>query len=161
MKKKPVFAKNTAFFEENKQFSGLIRHYAKKLHDSDAETDLWGFLCMVKILTDNAKPDNYYAVCLRNEYIRLSKVDNFLRGNISFEDWEKWEEFDFDKKIDLADSVRCLSDAELSAIRLQYDLGYNTLECSARLGISRQAFTKNRKRAFEKMRERLIVQNFS
>jgi hypothetical protein len=161
MKKSPFFEEKRDFFEENAQFQGLIRYYARKLSDPHAEGDLWGFLCIVKILTENKYPDKYYAVCLRNEYIRLSKVDNFSRGNIPFEDWEKWEEFDLDKKIDLADSVQCLSDAELSAIRLQYGFGYNTLECSARLGISRQAFTKNRKRAFEKMRERLTVQNFS
>lgn len=61
------------FFEENRQFSGLIRYYANKLNDPHAEGELWGFLWIVKHLTKEEKTHNYYAVCLRNEYIRLSK----------------------------------------------------------------------------------------
>lgn len=161
MKKSPFFEEKRDFFEENAQFSGLIRHYARKLHDPHAEGDLWSFLCIVKILTESKKTDNYYAVCLRNQYIKLSKVENLLRGNLLFEDWEKWEEFDLDKKIDLAESVQGLSNAELSAVQLQYGLGYNVNECAMLLNVSRQGFTKNRKRALEKMRQRLKTENFS
>lgn len=157
MKKSPVFEEKRDFFEENAQFKGLIKYYARKLFDPDAESDLWSFLCITKIVTGDKYPDKYYAVCLRNEYIRLSKVDNLLKGNLPFEDWEKAIEFDFDRKIDIEKSMQGLTRSELSAIRFQFGLGYNVSECSEVLKISRQGFSKNRNRAFEKMKKMLTM----
>lgn len=158
MKKSPVFDENTAFYEENERFRGLIRHYARKLSDPHAEGDLWGFLCIVKILTENKMPHEYYCGCLRYEYIRLYKVDKLLRNTDELTEESVTTDFDVDSidtRLDLAECSRNLTEAELRAVRLQYGFGYKVEECATLLNVSRQAVWKNRCRAFKKMREAL------
>lgn len=137
------------FYEENAQFSGLIRHYARKLGEVHSEGDLWGFLYLVKNKTKNAFPDRYYAVCLRNEYLRLSKEKN----NFSpfFDRGKAIENFVEDTKLSVKFALEKLLPKEAQIIRLHYIGGYSIDEIGKLKNVSRQSVNQAKNRALRKL----------
>lgn len=97
--------------------------------------------------TNNEKPPQYYAVCLRNEYIRLSKKEAEIVRPI--------EEADF-----YADALRNYVNEEIKKctkkqqkVALALAQGYSITEISKAFGCSRQAVNKVRLRLREKLRD--------
>lgn len=141
-----------SFFEENSHFSRLIRHYARKLRDPHAEGEFWSFLWIVKNITIG-KPDRYYAVCLRNEYIRLSKEEcrADLVAEIGRGSYEKP-----DTKIDLSIALKKLPKGQAEIIQLYFDNGFSVAEIADFQHISRQAVNRTKKRALAKLSNLLL-----
>ena len=147
-----IFDEKSPFFAENRQFAPLIKYYAKRLRDPHSEGELWGFLWIVKKITKGEKPPKYWAVCLRNEYIRLSKNEqNFCSLT---EDTDPISDIgrSIDERLDFTEILHRLTTAERLALGLRffYDLPQN--KCADLLEISRQAVYKNQCRAIEKIK---------
>ena len=141
-----------SFFEENSHFSRLIRHYARKLRDPHAEGEMWSFLWIVKNITIG-KPDRYYAVCLRNEYIRLSKEE---KREILLEDYRQGYTETRDEKIDLSIALDELSKGQSEIVRLHFVNGFSVVEIADFQHISRQAVNRTKKRALAELSNLLL-----
>lgn len=147
------FDKNVPFYAENEQFRKLIKYYSTRLKDPHAEGELWGFLWLLK---DNAKkplPDRYIAVCIKNEYIRLSKKEGIKQPLSGL---EIAPQIDLDLLIDFRRIFLALTSAERSAVLLRYGLGYEQNETANLLKISRQSVRKNQVRGFKKIRAEIL-----
>lgn len=144
-----IFDKKSAFFEENSRFSGLIRYYAKKLKTDTAEADLWGFLWLLFSREKQPPSDNYVAVCLRNEYIRISKnIPKYCALDFEIAASDRG----LDIKIDLKNALLRLTKKERETIILFYYYGFSVEEIGTLHGVSRQAVNQTKNRALEKLR---------
>ena len=134
-------------------FSRLIQFYARKIGDPDSENDLRNFLYIVMRERGCMKPQNYYAVCIRNEFIRLSKKrvifdelsDDLTPQNFQFE------------KIELKNALDNIDPKDALIIRLIFFGGYQVNEVSEILKISRQAVSKRKRRALMKLGQLLSI----
>lgn len=147
------FDKKSAFFEENKRFSRLIKYYAKKLKSDTAEADLWSFLWL--LLGRDKKPpnDKYIAVCLRNEYIKIYKnTPNYCSLDFEVAVFDS----DRDTKIDLEIALKKLTKKERETIKMFYYYGYSIEEIGKSQNVSRQSVNKTKNRALEKLRNSVI-----
>lgn len=140
------------FFEENEHFSGLIKYYAGKLRDPHSEGELWSFLWIVKNITIG-KPDHYYAVCLRNEYIRLSKEEK--RAVLLGDYWQGYTDTR-DEKIDLSIALDELSKSQTEVVQLHFLNGFSVAEIADFQHISRQAVNRTKKRALAELSKLLL-----
>ena len=141
-----------SFFEEKSTFSGLIRYFARKLRDPHAEGELWSFLWLAMQAHPN-KPDHYYAVCLRNEYIRLSKGE---KCEILLADyWQGYYEECYEK-IDLKIALAELSKRQADVIQLYFENGFSVVEIADFQHISRQAVNQTKKRALAELSNLLL-----
>lgn len=135
-----------SFFEEKSSFSGLIRYYARKLHDPHAEGELWSFL-WIAMHTHPNKPDKYYAVCLRNEYIRLSKEESAI-----FSLSEDWRGCCYDCCCNgIFDFVCNLTNIQTEVLKLHYICGFSISEIAEKMNISRQAVNQCKTRGLIKL----------
>jgi DNA-directed RNA polymerase specialized sigma24 family protein len=148
-----IFDEKTPFFDENRQFAPLIKYYAKRLRDPHSEGELWGFLWLLKYNAKRPLPDQYIAVCLKNEYIRLSKKEEIKQPLSGLEIAPR---IDLDLLIDFRRIFLALTSAERSAILFRYGLGYEQNETANLLKISRQAVRKNQVRGFKKIRAEIL-----
>ena len=148
-----IFDEKNDFFAENKRFFGLIKYYSYKLQSNTAEADLWGFLWL--LLKNAKKPLNekYIAVCLRNEYIRLSK-NKFRYQNLNFEIVSP--AIDVDLKNDIKKALFLLSKKEREVIIYYYFFGFSVAEIGLIYKNSRQAVNKIKNNALEKIRNFVI-----
>ena len=147
-----VFVEKCAFFVENANFERLIKYYARKLKDPHAELELWGFLWIVKN-TVGDKPDRYYAVCLRNEFIRLSKAKNGL--SFIAEYWQ-FETQNFDNKIAVTEALKRIPTRPREVLILHYYAGFSIEEIARFKGVSRQAVNKQKNNGLELLRVILL-----
>ena len=141
-----------SFFEKKSTFSGLIRYYARKLHDPHAEGELWSFL-WIAMQTHPNKPDKYYAVCLRNEYIRLSKEEK--RVGLLGDYWQGYTD-PRDEKIDLSIALDGLSKSQAEIVQLHFVNGFSVAEIADFQHISRQAVNRTKKRALAELSNLLL-----
>lgn len=141
-----------SFFEENKHFSKLIKYYARKLRDPHSEGELWSFLWIAKNITIG-KPDRYYAVCLRNEYIRLSKEEK--REALLSDYWQGYTEMR-DEKIDLSIALAELSKGQANVIQLYFAGGFSVTEIADFNHISRQAVNQCKTRGLNELSKLLL-----
>lgn len=147
------FDKKSAFFEENKRFSGLIKYYAKRLKTDTAEADLWGFLWLLYCRENKPPNDKYIAVCLRNEYIRISKnIPKYCALDFEIKAFDS----ERDTKIDLEIALKKLTKKERETIILFYYYGYSIEEIGKSQNVSRQSVNKTKNRALEKLRNSVI-----
>ena len=148
-----IFDEKSDFFRENRQFLPLIKYYANRIKSDTAEVDLWGFLWLLQAKKQPPN-DRYIAVCLRNEYIRLSKnCTNFTPIFTPI----KEKNIDYDIILDLEKSLRKLTKKERSAVLLQVVFGYTSREVGEMLGISSQAVNQCKNRGLTKLRKLVIL----
>lgn len=128
----------------------LVEYYNCKLVDDDgALAEL-----LVKLVNSDKELSNRYAaVALRNEYIRLSKVEQ-KRAELSIEYGENHgvTNPDIDLKIDIKAALFKLSDSERAAVLMRYFWGFSVAEIAALNGVSRQAEHRRLKVALDKLR---------
>ena len=151
MRKSP---ENEVFLMIIERFSPLINYYARKLGTDSARLDLTEFL--IELLSRRkGLCDKYIAVCLRNEYIRLSreKCDFSLR-TVELFDLPAMD-FDVDLHIDIERALSGLSKLQFDILMLHFNGGFTVTEIAKMKGISRQAVNNCKLRAFEKMRDEL------
>ena len=140
------------FFDKKSTFSALIRYYGRKLRDPHAVGDLWGFLWLTMETHPN-KTDRYYAVCLRNEYIRLSKNESATVctcANVCA------PEMDYD---DTFETLPDLTPKQREVLRLRYGLQYTIDEIAKAKGISRQAVNQMVNKALYRIRKNTRPEN--
>lgn len=156
----PFFDKKDGFFGKNEQFSGLIKFYANRLKEPTAEADLWGFLFELEV-THTAPNDRYIAVCIRNEFIRLSKIEKKVPlplEEISLTVGDRTTDREF--RLDFQKAFEQLTKVERRAITQQIFLGYSDKTASKINGTSRQNESRNKKRALEKLRNSVILTGY-
>ena len=129
---------------ENQRFSALIRYYAQRLRDPHAEDELWGFLWLL-LATHSPPNDRYIAVCIRNEYIRLSKAESktaqlFEAGRCD----------DLDLRISVKMAIENCTETQRKYMRA-LACGYSADEIGKLYGCSRQAVNQTKNRCREKL----------
>ena len=141
------------FFDENVQFSRLIQFYAWKLGDNSAVWDLWGFLFALKSREETKKPDKYYAVCIRNEFLRLRKEN---AKKIVFQHFS--DRFaNLESTLEVRDLFEKLTKKESQVLRLHYIGGYSIDDIGKICKTSRQAINKTKNRGLAKLRQLLLT----
>lgn len=138
------------FFAENERFKPLIAFYARRLKSDTAAADLWAFLW--ELLTYKKPPnDRYVAVCLRNEYIRMSRAEtkenNAPLYSVAFFDRP------LEIMIDIGRAFKKITQKQEEVLRLHYSGGYSISDISKLTGVSRQAVNQNRKKGLLKLRD--------
>lgn len=143
-----VFDEKSDFFRENRQFLPLIRYYANRLKSETVDVDLWEFLWLLQA-KKQPPSDNYVAVCLRNEYIRISKnIPKYCALDFEISVYDRG----LDTKIDLKNALFRLTKKERETIILLYYYGFSVDEIGTLHGVSRQAVNKTKNRALERLR---------
>lgn len=131
---------------ENQRFSALIRYYSQRLRDPHAEGELWGFLWIL-LATHSPPNDRYIAVCIRNEYIRLSKAENKTARLIEYGRCD-----DLDLRISVISAIEnCTETQRKYLLALAY--GFSVDEVSRLYCCSRQAVNQAKIRCREKLRD--------
>ena len=143
-------SKNSDFFQQNERFKGLIKHYARKLGDREAESDLWSFLWILQNTTFSPLPDNYIAVCLRNKYYDLLK-DRKKFSWVPIENDVPSEAFDVDRHIDVKNALNQLEMEERELIFRRFFGGESYAEQAEKDNVSRQAKSQKARRILKKM----------
>ena len=156
----PIFNENNAFFVENERFSGLIKCYARRLKGESALYDLWDFLFELLASAKRPLSDRYIAVCLRNEWIRMSKAESALPVPVEeiYSSSEEAVKIDLriDFKIDFSVALSTLTKKELEVISLHFYYGFSINEVARLNKISPQAVNKTKLRALEKLRLKML-----
>lgn len=143
-------AEKSGFFEQNQRFLPLLRYYAKKLKSATAEQDLLEFLYFLYCQKNKPPNDKYIAVCIKNEYIKLSK-SKFVFSQFPKEIGDN--STDYDQKIDIKISLTKLTKNEKNVIILHYYYGFSIVEIAESFNISRQRVNKIKNMALEKLRK--------
>ena len=148
------FNENCDFFAENERFSRLIKYYAKRIKSDSAELDLWEFLFFLLKSERGNTNDNYIAVCLRNEYIKLSKKVTSEREKFCEINLDIAAVYDgcFEGNIDIKKALFRLTKNERETIILHFYKGYSLKEIARAHGVSRQSVNKTKNRALDKLR---------
>lgn len=152
------FEEKNTFFTENARFSRLIDYYARRLKDPCAKADLWGFLWILLATAKRGLNDRYIAVCLRNEWLRMSREQT--RAPICCDDFSRFG-FSFAEKpiemlCDIANAFKELTEKESAVLRLHYVGGYSIDEVAKLNKITRQAVNKTKLCGIEKMRRKIL-----
>lgn len=143
------------FFDKKSTFSALIRYYGRKLRDPHAVGELWGFLWLTMETHPN-KTDRYYAVCLRNEYIRLAKgEDKYLSLP---EQWQGATETDF-MRAEFHTLLEGLTEKQKEVLLLRFVWQFTVDEIAKIQKISRQAVNQTVKRALHRIRKNTRPEN--
>ncbi len=144
-------SENNDFFKQNARFSGLIKHYARKIGDRESEFDLWTFLWILKNTSFVELPDRYIAVCLRNKYYEILKT---RAKNQTFELGYDIPEpsKDYDSLIDLSNALEKLEDSEKELIIDHFYNGKSYSEIAKKDLTTRQAKSQQGRRILTKLR---------
>lgn len=130
------FNEKTAFFEENERFSKVIRNLAKRLNDTQAEGELWGFLWLLKNRPKPPPNEFYILACLKREYIRLSKIEKAIIQCEIIISVDNWRNIDFNIDFKSAFAELTPKQKEIFALRIS---GFSASEIAKMRGISRQS----------------------
>lgn len=147
------------------KFQPIIKKYSRKLDYEEAESDLIIFLIeLIKKLPDTNNESiliNYIARSIKNEYIRLNKKQEQIRQKEILTDFGDFKSLyskniDIDLNIDIKDSMKLLSQRQLTVIKYRFFLGYSSSKTAEILKVSRQAIFKTEKRALALLKNHLI-----
>ena len=127
----------------------LVEYYNCKLAEDDGAL---AELLVNLVNSDKELSTRYAAVALRNEYIRLSKVEQ-KRAHVSAEYGENHgvTNPDIDLKIDIKAALFKLSNNERTDVLMRYFWGFSVAEIAALNGVSRQAEYRRLKVALDKL----------
>ena len=140
-------SKNVSLYAD---MTKLVEYYNRKLADYDGALSE---LLVNLVNNDKELSTRYAAVALRNEYIRLSKVEQ-KRAETFAEYGENHGATnpDIDLKIDIKAALFKLSNNERTAVLMRYFWGFSVAEIAALNGVSRQAEHRRLKVALDKLR---------
>lgn len=128
----------------------LVEYYNRKLEEDDGALSE---LLVNLVNSDKELSARYAAVALRNEFIRLSKVEQ-KRAEVTAEYCENHGATNpnIDLKIDIKAALFKLSNNERTAVLMRYFWGFSVAEIAALNGVSRQAESKRIRKALDKLR---------
>lgn len=143
------------------EFEKLIGFYSSKLEREDSYQELTVFFLELLYKTDITRFEKdtsdtftrYIAVCLRNQYIALSKLfvkDSGLLCSL-FEE-ERDRSPDFAERYILGDALGVLPPKERQVILYRYIYGYSNGEIARHLGVTRQTVCNRKRQGVEKLR---------
>lgn len=145
------------------EFEKLIHFYGRKLRREDAVQELTVFLLELlwKLSDDHCDFESseglkrYIAVCIRNQYIALSKAEQKQRLELELFEDMPYETIGFDDFGDLMmmDALSCLTPKQHEIIVLKYVYKYNDCEIAQRLKITRQAVNRLKNRAIHTLKQ--------
>lgn len=140
-------SKNESLYAE---MAKLVDYYNYKLAEDDGAL---AELLVNLVNSDKELSTRYAAVALRNEYIKLSKIEQ-KRAEVTAEYCENngATNPDIDLKIDIKAALFRLSDNERTAVLMRYFWGFSVAEIAALNGVSRQAEHRRLKVALDKLR---------
>ena len=146
MIKMPDFCEKNGFFEEFARFEKVIKNLARKLNDTQAEGELFGFLWLLQNRPKPPPNDYYILACLKREYIRLSKEESKTIAPFLAEIGENFPDIDF--RFDFNKAFSELTPKQKRVFALKF-YGFSMVEIAEMNGISRQAVNQiyNRARA--------------
>jgi DNA-directed RNA polymerase specialized sigma subunit len=139
------------FYKQNERFSGLIKHYARKIGDRESEQDLWAFLWVLQNTSFTILPDRYIAVCLRNKYYELLKK-RYKNDFLPLVDDIKAPEIDNDLFIDLRGALDRLEESEKELILEHFYNGKTYSEIAKKDRTTRQSKSQQGRRILVKLR---------
>lgn len=144
------------------EFEKLMHIYSLRLGSEDAFEELTVFLLelLYGVDTGRFKKDSsdsfqrYIAVCLRNEYISLSKsFDDYRRSVLQLFDDERDNAPDFTENHILWDALAYLTKKEREIVIYKYIYGYTDVEIARFLNVTRQTVCNRKRRAVERLRK--------
>jgi hypothetical protein len=144
--------KNNDFYSKNERFSGLIKYYARKLGDREAEADLWSFLWVLQNTSIVLPSDPYIAVCLRNRFramLRERRKNSFLPLYENYPD----KQIDIDEIIDLKTIFGELNETEKELVASHFLGGYTYEEIAKKEHNTKQAQSYRGRKILSKMRK--------
>ncbi|GAB6173603.1 hypothetical protein JCM15765_30810 [Paradesulfitobacterium aromaticivorans] len=151
-----------------KKFDPLLKKYAYKLYYDDAYNNLlFDFIELLNNIrldrlhnTSEGTLVSYICTAIRSSYIKrllaLKKLHNF----VSYSDLSDSELYyaeaasatsDTYFKLELIGIDDVLTESELTIVKMIYFLGYTVTETASIYGITRQAVSKTKKRALQKL----------
>lgn len=152
------------------QFDPILRKYSRLLYQDDAKQELILSLLetIMQIPLSKIKNDSqvvsYISKSIRYKYIYLSKrkmeknhSECELNEDIAHNAISQHEDQDWDTNIVLKESINSLSKKQQNIVILRYIYGFKDIEIAMILHISRQAVSKARVKALEKLRAILQV----
>lgn len=147
--------------ETFKKFRPLIKKYTRKLNYDGAETDLVIALIQVldkmPLLKEEYLINGYIIKSLWNEYIRLSKKSEFVKTEVplQLDFFGKQSNIDLDIKIDIQNALKNLSIKQKKVIEQVFYLEYSEAEIARYQKITRQAISKTKRKALNRLRRHL------
>ncbi|MBR6533461.1 MAG: sigma-70 family RNA polymerase sigma factor [Clostridia bacterium] len=145
------------------EFEKLINFYSARLTVEDARSELTLFFIELLYAMDLSrfKADcslgikKYIAVCLRNQYIALSRKEDRLEKFSCplFENCAFVGEL-YDEKIALEQMLELLTEKQRRVLIYRYKYGFSDCEIAEKLNIKRQAVNRLKNRAFVVLREK-------
>ena len=145
------------FFEKNARFKPLIHYFGMRLNYPGAVVDLWEFLWYVMLIYGDEYPDFYYKKCIRNEFIKLSKLNKSnlfeLCDHDDFDPLQDGFEPKFDNKELLKNAFNILTKKQKSVIWRHFFEGYSIAEIANQDCCTWQAVDRIKLRALERMRD--------
>lgn len=143
------------------EFEKLINFYASHIGTEDAKPDLTLFLIELLYAIDLSRFKNdcssglkkYIAVCIRNQYIYLSKNEDKI-SRFTYEIFDNCASYNeqYDDKIAVEQILNCLTEKQKRVLVYRYKYGFSDREIAAKLNIKRQSVNQLKNRAFEIIR---------
>ncbi len=140
------------------EFAKLINFYASHIATEDANSELTLFLIELLYAVDLSRFKNdcneglkkYIAVCIRNEYISISKSKEKLE-RFTYELFENYAGYteNQEDKIAVEQVFKYLTEKQRKVLVYRYKYGYSDVEIANILNIKRQAVNQLKNRAFE------------
>ncbi len=146
------------------EFEKLINFYSSHLGIEDTKSELTLFLIELLYAVDLSrfKEDcsfgvkKYIAVCIRNQYIALSKKKQ-KTTNLNcplYENCAVYSEL-YEEKIAVEQLYSFLTEKQKRILDYRYKYGYSDREIAKRLNIKRQAVNQMRNRALEVLKTKI------
>ena len=146
------------------EFEKLIDFYSAHIGNEDASSELTLFFIelIYSIDLSHFKADcsfgikKYIAVCIRNQYIALSrKADKLARYACPLYENCVFASEMYDEKIALEQIFAFLTEKQKMVLVYRYKYGYSDCEIAQKMKIRRQAVNRLKNRAFQILREKI------
>lgn len=143
-----------------RDFVKLIKFYNAKsvVQYSDFFDDMDGLLTLFlleMIQSQKCISKRYVAVCLRNEYYRISKKFLALcRNRAEFTEFCKTDNFTINSENEMLvkDALASLTNKQNEVVKLRFWKGYTCNEIATLKGVSRQAINQTQKKALDNLK---------
>lgn len=136
-----------------REMASLVKHYTNRLYDDDGA--LWEFLANL-VESDREISVRYAAVCMRHEWIRISKNEsNYAAKHTELSEERFGKSTDYDTILDLRLALETISEQQRTVILLKYYWGFTLEEIAVLTGVSRQAVSQMIRRALRTLKKSL------
>lgn len=147
------------FYQKNAEFRPIIHFYGRLLAYPGSINDLWEFLFFLQAKYGDNFPPAYYKKAIKNEYIRLSKIETQAR--ILLTELLDFSAARFENSLEnqllLEKAFDFLTEKECSVLRRHFAIGYSLQEIARQDNCTRQAVFRTKSRALNKLRDFMLL----